>query len=45
MVEEAGGVATDFKGENQMLQNGEVIAAPEGIHDAVATHLRAIFET
>lgn len=45
LVEEAGGKATDFKGENKMLKNGEVIAAPEEIHTAVSAHIRVIFES
>ena len=45
IVEEAGGKTTDFKGEDQMLQNGEVIAAPKSIHQAVTTHIRTIFES
>lgn len=45
IVEEAGGKTTDFKGEGQMLENGEVIAAPKEIHEAVLAHLRIIFES
>jgi myo-inositol-1(or 4)-monophosphatase len=45
LVEEAGGKATDFKGEGHMLKNGEVIAAPHEIHGVVLGHLRVIFES
>ncbi len=45
IVSEAGGITTDFKGEDRMLENGEVIAAPDKIHQAVSAHLRVIFET
>ncbi len=45
LVEEAGGKATDFRGENKMLENGEVIAAPAEIHNAVSAHIRVIFGT
>jgi myo-inositol-1(or 4)-monophosphatase len=45
LVEEAGGKATDFKGETNMLKNGEVIAAPAQMHQSVSTHIRAIFES
>jgi len=43
IVEEAGGIVTDFAGKDQMLNNGQVIAGPPAIHSAVAGHIRNIF--
>jgi myo-inositol-1(or 4)-monophosphatase len=45
LVEEAGGIVTDFSGNRNMMTNGQVIAAPAQIHDAVAGHIRSIFGT
>lgn len=45
LVEEAGGVVTDFSGNHEMLENGQVIAAAPDIHSAVAGHIRGIFGT
>lgn len=43
IVEEAGGVVTDFEGKRDMLQTGQVIAGPPGMHREVADQVRAIF--
>lgn len=43
LVEEAGGIITDFSGQRNMLKNGQVIAGPAQIHSAVAGHIRNIF--
>jgi myo-inositol-1(or 4)-monophosphatase len=43
LVEEAGGVITDFSGKRGMLKNGQIIAAPAEIHAAVSGHIRNIF--
>lgn len=43
LVEEAGGVVTDFSSSNGMLENGQVIAAPPAIHKSVAGHIHSIF--
>ncbi len=43
IVEEAGGIVTDFSGERAMLDNGQVIAATPGIHQAVAEHIGRFF--
>jgi myo-inositol-1(or 4)-monophosphatase len=45
IVEEAGGVVSDFSGDYNMLENGQVIAGPAPIHEAVAGHIRNIFGT
>jgi len=45
IVEEAGGIVTDFTGGNQMLENGQVIAGPGPIHESVTGHIRSIFGT
>ena len=44
LVEEAGGVVTDFEGKNGMLDSGRVIAAPLHIHDTVTGLIRNIFD-
>jgi len=43
LVEEAGGIVTDFSGNDQMLSNGQVIASSPGIHQAVQAHIHRIF--
>lgn len=43
LVKEAGGVVTDFSGNQEMMQNGQVIAAAPGIHQAVEKHIQSIF--
>jgi myo-inositol-1(or 4)-monophosphatase len=45
IVEEAGGLVSDFSGQKRMMDNGQVIAGPQMIHDAVAGHIRSIFGT
>ena len=32
LVEEAGGAVTDFQGQGEYLKNGDVVAAPLGVH-------------
>lgn len=44
LVKEAGGIVTDFNGDQAMLENGQVIAAAPGIHAAVEDHIQSIFE-
>jgi len=43
IVEEAGGIVTDFSGQGDMMDNGQVIAGPLQIHAAAAAHIRTIF--
>ena len=43
LVEEAGGVVTDFAGNRDMLQNGQVIAGPASVHKVVAQNIRSFF--
>jgi myo-inositol-1(or 4)-monophosphatase len=43
IVEEAGGVVTDFSGNDEMLEKGHLIAAAPRIDEAVAVHIRTIF--
>ena len=43
IVEEAGGIVTDFSGNKDMLQNGQVIAASAHLHKTVAQNIRAFF--
>jgi myo-inositol-1(or 4)-monophosphatase len=45
IVEEAGGVVTDFSGKKNMMDNGQIIAGPVEIHKATEGHIRAIFGT
>ncbi len=45
LVREAGGIVTDFSNYGAMMENGQVIAAAPGIHDAVVRHIRSIFGT
>ena len=45
IVEEAGGIVTDFSGQGKMMENGQVIAGPGQIHAAVVRHIQAIFGT
>ena len=45
LVEEAGGVVSDFSGNSDMMENGQIIAGPEPIHRAVEGHIRSIFGT
>ncbi len=45
LVEEAGGLVSDFSGNSDMMENGQVIAGPEPIHQAVEGHIRSIFGT
>ncbi len=44
LVEEAGGIVTDFSVNPDMLQNGQVIAAPPGLHQMVAEHISSFFK-
>lgn len=45
LVTEAGGITTDFAKGDNMLQNGQVIAANAHVHADVATHIQNIFGT
>ena len=44
IVEEAGGVVTDFAGEKDMLQNGRVIAATPSLYQTVARNIMSLFQ-
>ena len=44
IVEEAGGVVTDFKGGKDMLQNGQLIAAPSVLQASLTQQIKSIFE-
>lgn len=44
LVEEAGGVVTDFSGHGDMLQNGQVIAAPPALHMKVEKNIKSYFQ-
>ena len=43
IVEEAGGVVSDFFGEKDMLQTGHLIAAPEQLHDSIEANIALYF--
>lgn len=43
LVEEAGGIVSDFNGGRTMLRSGQVIAASPGIHQAVEAQISRIF--
>jgi myo-inositol-1(or 4)-monophosphatase len=45
LVEEAGGKVSDFASRQDMLQNGQIIAANAHVHAAVVNHIRTIFGT
>jgi myo-inositol-1(or 4)-monophosphatase len=45
LVREAGGIVTDFSGMDNMLENGQIIAAAPRIHSAVTGHIRNIYGT
>lgn len=45
LVQEAGGIVTDFNGQPDMMKKGHIIAAAPLIHEAVAGHIRSIFGT
>ncbi|HUR31105.1 MAG TPA: inositol monophosphatase family protein [Saprospiraceae bacterium] len=45
IVEEAGGVVTDFGGEMDMMQNGHLIAAPPLLHKTVSKNISTYFNT
>jgi myo-inositol-1(or 4)-monophosphatase len=45
LVQEAGGIVSDFSGQQNMMENGQIIAAPQQIHGAVEGHIRSIFGT
>lgn len=45
LVEEAGGIVTDFAGNKDMLQNGQVIAAPQRLHTTVHKNIQSFFHT
>ncbi|MEO5906588.1 MAG: inositol monophosphatase family protein [Saprospiraceae bacterium] len=44
LVEEAGGRVTDFSGGNDMMNNGQVIAAPKELHASVAQNISTFFQ-
>lgn len=44
LVEEAGGVVTDFKGNNQYLKTGNIIAATKGVHQEMIRIIQATFK-
>ncbi len=44
LVEEAGGRVTDFSGGNDMMNNGQVIAAPKELHATVAKNISTFFQ-
>jgi myo-inositol-1(or 4)-monophosphatase len=41
MVEEAGGVCTDFNGERRFLESGNIVGASPPIHRALLEHIQA----
>ena len=45
IVEEAGGIVTDFAGGNEMLQNGQLIAAPATLHSSLADKIKSIYSS
>lgn len=45
LVEEAGGRVTDFSGGNEMMNNGQVIAAPKELHATVAQNIITFFQS
>ena len=44
IVEEAGGHVTDFSGGGDMMNNGQVIAAPKELHAMVARNISTFFQ-
>lgn len=44
LVEEAGGIVTDFKGNNQYLKNGNIIAGAKGVHQEMLKIIQATFK-
>ena len=44
LVEEAGGRVTDFRGDGDMMNNGQVIAAPKELHAIVARQIGNFFQ-
>jgi myo-inositol-1(or 4)-monophosphatase len=45
LVTEAGGKVSDFSSGQEMLRNGQVIAANAEVHNAVVDHIQSIFGT
>ena len=45
IVEEAGGIVTDFSGHGDMLQNGQVIAASRALHAGVTKDIASFFKS
>lgn len=44
LVEEAGGVVTDFKGDNQYLKTGNIIAGTKGVHQEMLKIIQETFK-
>ncbi|MBE7446279.1 MAG: inositol monophosphatase [Planctomycetia bacterium] len=44
LVEEAGGIVTDFKGENNYLKTGNIIAGTKGVHQEMLRIIQATFK-
>jgi myo-inositol-1(or 4)-monophosphatase len=44
LVEEAGGVVTDFKGNNHYLKTGNIIAGTKGVHQEMLKIIQATFK-
>lgn len=44
IVEEAGGIVTDFAGNKDMLQNGNLIAASSSLHTDVMINIQSFFK-
>jgi myo-inositol-1(or 4)-monophosphatase len=44
IVEEAGGIVTDFAGKGDMLQNGQLIAAPASLHGMIYANISSYFK-
>jgi myo-inositol-1(or 4)-monophosphatase len=45
IVQEAGGIVSDFSGNQNMMKNGQVIAGAPSIHKESADHIRNIYGT
>lgn len=43
LVEEAGGKVSDFEGRYGMLENGQVLAGPQALHEAASAEIQSIF--
>jgi myo-inositol-1(or 4)-monophosphatase len=43
LIEEAGGIVTDFSGQNNMLESGQLVASPFKLHSSALQNIQKIF--